>query len=237
MRIALSFCLLLGGLTGSAMAQRDSPVWDSYLPRVVMYKERTTLDFEATWFKGGGPHEQAGAAQMYVLVYLEKDEKELLELAALEEHINKKNKKEDLILSVLEKKKLAKVLATQSAAGKSGKTLNLKKQIRGGSVYHFEFSFENAKILEQLKQLANFDETAVKSFPGDMLMFDDKFKLLIFVPVNDCSLATLIPQKQRDFYDFAHFMNTKTSIQYFKPLTQRFQMRRLGNGEVIANID
>ena len=40
-------------LPAIALAQRDAPVWDSYLPRISLFKERKTLDFELTFKKTG----------------------------------------------------------------------------------------------------------------------------------------------------------------------------------------
>lgn len=229
---------LLSTFASSAFAQRDAPIWDSYLPRIVTYNQKTDLDFELTWHKGGGPNEQRSHAQMYVLLYLEKDEQQILELANLEENTNKKNKTEDLILAILEKKKLATVLETKLAfREKTKETLKFKKELRGGSNFDFEFSFAYSQILAKHKELGNFDKETVDSSPTLGQTYNDKVKLMIFIPVNDCPLATLVPEKLRKTYDFAHLMNTKTSVQYFKPLPQEFQLRQLKDGDVVAYID
>ena len=61
---------------------------------------------------------------------------------------------------------------------------------------------------------------------------------MIFVPVNDCKYATKVPKEQREFYDFAHFMDGKTIIQYFKPLPYRFQFKPLDEeGVVLLYVD
>lgn len=237
MRATLVIVFVLMGFTGTAIAQRDPPVSDSYLPRTVVYRERLTLDFETTWCKAGGPVEQSSHAQMYVLLYLEKDENEILELSRLEELTNKKNRVDDLILSALEEKGLAIVLDTKVATLEtSDATKKLKKQLAGRN-YDFEFSFEYSSLLEKHKELANFDKDSVRNAGSLGHYFDDKVKILLVVPVNDSPLATLIPEELRNFYDFAHLMNSETSIHYFKPLPQRYKLRQLNDGKVIANID
>jgi len=236
MRLLLSL-ILLCTFAVPALAQRDPPVFDSYLARTVVCNQRTTLDFEITWHKGGGPHEQSTHAQMVVLLYLEKDEQKILELANQPQHTNKENKAEDLILAVLEKQKLATVLKSSVAElDKSNATADLKK-LRGGYDFDFEFSFEYSQLLEKHKLLASFDKESVDTHPTLGSTYGDKVKLIIYVPTNDSPLATLIPEKLRKFYDFAHPMNMETSIHYFKPLPQSFQFREIKPGDVVACID
>ena len=91
--------------------------------------------------------------------------------------------------------------------------------------------------MKKHKELANFDENTVRDRASLGQYYDDKVKLLVLVPVNDSPLATLIPKKLRDFYDFAHLMDHKTSIHYFKPLPQKYKLRQLEDGNVVANID
>lgn len=238
MRSLIFTLFLIATLASTTFAQQDAPVWDSYLPRAVTYNQKTKLDFELTWHKGGGPGKQNSHAQMYVLLYLEKDESKILELAKEEKHTNKKNKKEDLILAVLEKKKLAKVLAVELAdADTSDATSKLKKKLRGGPNFDFEFSFEYSEILTKHKELGNFNKANVDSSPSLGQTYSDKVKLMVFVPVNDCPLATLVPEELRKSHDFAQFMDNETSIQYFKPLSQSFQLRQLKDGDVVAYID
>ena len=238
MRTIITVLLLISAFTSEAEAQRDPPVWDSYLPRTVVYSQRLTLDFEATWNKGGGPVEQSSHAQMYVLLYLEKDENEIMELSKSEKLTNKKESVNDSILSTLEERKLAIVLDTKVATlEKSDLTKKLKRKMEKGFNYDFEFSFDYSKLLEKYKGLANFDKKSVRDAASLGQYFDDKVKLLIVVPVNDSPLATLIPDKLKNSYDFAHLMNYETSIHYFKPLPQRYKLRQLKDGKVVAAID
>ena len=57
-----------------ATAQRDAPVWESYLNRVSVYHlERLSTSIELVWEKGGGPSKNV-EHQIYLLVYLQKNE-------------------------------------------------------------------------------------------------------------------------------------------------------------------
>jgi hypothetical protein len=239
MKLALlTLCVLLS-FPATAMAQRDAPVWSSFLPRIAMFDERTTLDFEIVFKKAGGPHEQSAHSQVFVLGYLEKDEPQILELAADKNITSKSKKNRKLLIDVLVDEKLVALLETKVAMESDEPVVISTKSgraSRGGSCYDFEFSFDNSKLFERIGKLKNFDHTNfVKS---DNRYFNDKFKLMIFVPVNDCKYATKIPIEQKEFYDFAHFMDQDTIIQYFKPLPYRFQFKPLEDeGVVLLYID
>ena len=61
---------------------------------------------------------------------------------------------------------------------------------------------------------------------------------MIYVPVNDCKYATKTSKEQREFYDFAHFIDCDTIIQYLKPLPYRFQFKPLDDeGVVLLYVD
>jgi hypothetical protein len=224
--------------TASVTAQRDPPVFDCSLPRINLFKERTKLDLELTFQKAGGPTEQSPESQVYILGYLEKDELRILELAADDERTDK-NKSEKLFLDELLKERLVVQLDTKIApkaklplvtSPQSGRTLT------GGYCYDFAFGFENSKLFEAIGGLKNFDKS--NYIDSDNRYFNDKFKLLVFVPVNDCKYATLVSEKQRAFYDFAHFMDSKTVIQYCRPLPYRFQFKVLDkDGTVLLYVD
>ncbi len=222
-----------------AFAQRDAPVWDSFLPRIALFDERTTLDFEITFKKGGGPVKQRTHSQVYVLGYLEKDEARILELAADKKHTTKSNDEDRLLLDLLVDEKLVALLETKVAKESESPIVISPKSNRavgGASYYDFEFSFDNGKLFKKLGKLKNFDPTSFVAF--DHRYYNDKFKLMIFVPVNDCKYATEIPKAQRELHDFAHFMDGETIIQYFKPLPYRFQFKPLDEeGVVLLYID
>lgn len=215
-------------------AQRDAPVWDSFLPRIALFDERTTLDFEFTFMKNGGPAEQSPESQVYVLGYLEKDESRIWEFAADKKLTTKSKGNEKLLLEVLEEEKLVVQLETK-VAKKSETPLVISPQSRrtivGGNCYDFEFSFNNRMLFETMGKLKHFDPA--NFVQSDNKYYDDKFKLMIFVPVNDCKYSTKISQEQREFYDFAHFKDSDTILQYFKPLPYRFQFKPLDGEDVV----
>lgn len=220
------------------LAQRDPPVFDCCLPRINLFKERTKLDIELTFQKAGGPKEQSPESQVYIFGYLEKDEPGILELVTDKERTNKK-KPEQLFLDELLSERLVVQLETKVApkaktplviSPQSGRTLT------GDYCYEFAFGFEHSKLFEAIGGLKNFDKS--NYVDSDNRYFNDKFKLMVFVPVSDCKYATLVSKKQQEFYDFAHFMDSETVIQYFKPLPYRFQFKVLNtDGTVLLYVD
>lgn len=226
------FVILSNPIVG--FAQRDAPVWNSFLPRIALFDERTTLDFEITFKKGGGPVEQRTHSQIYVLGYLEKDEARILKLAADKKHTTKSNDEDKLLLDLLVDEKLVALLETKVAKESEAPIVISPKSGRavgGASYYDFEFSFDNGNLFKTIGQLKNFDHTSFVDFAHRL--YNDKFKLMIFVPVNDCKYATEIPKEQRELYDFAHFLDRETVIQYFKPLPYRFQFKPLDDEGVV----
>lgn len=222
-----------------ALAQRDAPVWNSFLPRINMFNERDTLDFEFTFKKGGGPHEQSHVVQSYILAYLADDEEKINKLAVNQSLTTKNTEAEKLLIEHLVEQELVVVLETKTAKKQNvGRPISPRsgRKVRGGYSYDFEFSFDNKDLFKKVTSLKNFNpDRYVKS---DNKVYDDKFKLLVFVPVNDSRYATKIPEEQRESYDFAHFMDSKTILQYFKPLPYRFQFKPLSDsGDVLIYID
>lgn len=241
MKISVSLLTLLIVVLPSsfALGQRDAPVWSSYLPRIALFDERTKLDFEVTFNKDGGPAEQSNHLQMYVLGYLGKDEAKILELAGDKKLTAKSRKQDKLLLDVLVEKKLVTLLETKVAnSAEASPVISNKsgRSVRSGSCFDYAFSFNNSDLFKLIGALKNFDHQSFND--SDHRYYNDKFKLMIFVPVNDCKYATKIPKEQRGFYDFAHFMDNKTIIQYFKPLPYRFQFKPLDEeGVVLLYVD
>ena len=184
--------------------------------------------------------EQADHSQMYVLGYLAKDEATILKLAADKSLTYKSSKREKLLLDVLVDEELVTVLETKvakRAASPPSISPTSGRSVRSGDCFEFAFSFDNAALFKSIGKLKNFDPSDF--IESDHRYYNDKFKLLIFVPVNDSRFATKIPAKQREHYDFAHFMDQETVIQYFKPLPYRFQFKPLDDqeGTVLIYID
>lgn len=217
-----------------ALAQRDAPVWSSYLSTITLYDERTTTDFDLTFCKSGGPYEHT-EHQLYVLAYLEKDEAKILELAADKKLTNKEQKDGKLLLEVLEDKKLVTILESQVAKKEKSEKVEPgateKKHARGGKEFNYSFSFDNRVLFKSIAKLKNFDsENFVDS---DARYYHDKFKFLIFVPVNNCRYAGKVSKELQTTNDFAHYMDTETILLYFKPLPYRFEIKPLKTEDVV----
>jgi len=209
-------------VSSPALAQRDSPVFSSYLPSIAVFDERGTLDLDLLFCKAGGPIEHT-EHQMYVLGYLEKDEAKILELAADKKLTSKKQEGGKLLVDLLEEQKLATILDTKVAKREvvPPDQQDARRPGKGGHGFKYAFSLDNRSLFKAIGGL--------KNFKVDMEMgrrsYNDKFKLLIFVPVNDCKYATKVPKELRDMYDFAHFYDSDTILLYFKPLPYRFQFK------------
>jgi hypothetical protein len=219
-----------------ALAQRDAPVWECYLPKVSIYHDERdrnpgiTIDF--LFKKNGGPHEHV-EHQAYVLVYLSKDEDQILKLAADPELTKKENEKTKLFLDLLVEKKL--VVPLESQVAKINRTPRFP-DVRGNprSVgaeelalhsFSFKFTFTYEMLFQSVRKLGNFQPEKAEAY-GSETWFDDKFKLIVFVPVNDSRHATKISKSLREMYDFAYPMNSKTALLYFRPLPYEFGLKK-----------
>jgi len=223
MKYLLPWLLAVLWISPPVLGQRDPPVFSSYLPSITLFNERATLDFDLLFCKAGGPIEHT-EHQMYVLGYLEKDEARILELAADKKLTSKKQEGAKLLLDVLEVEKLAAILDTKVAKRevmKLDEEQQPRKPGKGGHSYKFSFSLSNGLLFQTIGGLKNFK---VEMESGHRY-YTDKFKLLIFVPVNDCKYATKIPKELRNTYDFAHFYDSDTILLYFKALPYRFEFK------------
>jgi hypothetical protein len=238
MRIACLSILILLLSVSTAFGQRDAPVWEAYLPTFSIYHDDSnnhpalTVDF--LFKKHGGPHEHT-EHQAYVLVYLKKDEDEIMKLAADTELIKKKNEKTKLFLDLLVEKKLVVPLDSQVAK------LNQESQPRYADVrgnpkragadtlrdftFPFKFTFTNELLFQSVQKLGHFDIKNTNAY-GKETWFEDRFKLMVFVPVNDSAYATKVSAKLREMYDFANPMNFQTLLLYFRPLPYEFNLKK-----------
>jgi hypothetical protein len=208
-------------VSAPALAQRDPPVFCSYLPSITLFSERAALDLELLFCKAGGPIEHK-EHQMYMLGYLEKDEARILELAA-DKKLTSKKESGKLLLDVLEEAKLAAILDTKVAKREvvPPDQQDARRPGKGSHSYKYSFSLNNASLFKTIGGLKNFK---VEMEMGRRY-YNDKFKLLVFVPVNDCKYATKVPKELRDMYDFAHFYDSDTILLHFKPLPYSFQFK------------
>jgi len=76
----------------TAFGQRDAPVYESYLPQFSIYHDnnngRNAITIDLLFKKNGGPAEHT-EHQAYILVYLKKDEDQILKLAGNAELVKK----------------------------------------------------------------------------------------------------------------------------------------------------
>lgn len=241
MRITWLAILIVLLWTATALGQRDAPVWECYLPKVSIYHEDAnknpalTIDF--LFRKDGGPHEHT-EHQAYVLVYLKKDEEQILKLAADPQLTNKQNEKTKLFLDLLVEKKL--VVPLESQVAKLNRTQRFS-DVKGNpkptdplaeSGFPFKFTFTNETLFQAVGKLGNFNRENV-NVVGGFTWFEDKFKLLVFVPVNDSRHATKVSPKMREMYDFANVMNFETALLYFRPLPYEFGFKTWDGGKLI----
>jgi hypothetical protein len=236
MRMAGLSIFIMFLFVSTAFGQRDAPVWESYLPKISIYHDNSnrhpaiTVDF--LFKKNGGPHEHT-EHQAYVLVYLKKDEEQILKLAADSELIKKQNEKTKLFLDVLVDKKL--VVPLESQVAKIGSTPRFA-DVRGNPKragadtlaefsFPFKFTFTYETLFQSVQKLGNFHLENVKVV-GKSTWFDDKFKLLVLIPVNDSRHATKVSAKLREMYDFANVMDFNTALLYFRPLPYEFEFKK-----------
>ena len=236
MRTAKLTILMVLLFVSTAFGQRDAPVWESYLPTISIYHDdgdrQSSLTVDFLFKKNGGPHEHT-EHQAYVLVYLKKDEEQILKLAADPELIKKKNEKTKSFLDILVEKKL--VVALESQVARIGSTPRFA-DVRGNPKrtgadslaefsFPFKFTFTHATLFQSVEKLGNFDRANVKVI-GKETWFEEKFKFLVLIPVNDSRLATKVSPKLREMYDFASVMDFSTALLYFRPLPYEFGVKK-----------
>ena len=251
MRLLTVTCLALCFLSNPAFAQQDPPVWESYLSRLTVYHERDdSLTVDLLFKKEGGPvkHTQQ---QMYILIYLTMDEAKIHELATNPALLDKRDPDKPMLIDVLLEKKLIAILdskvgdfsskAAQDAIGSYGlesDDLHSVASLRLNTI-PYKFTFSNKSLFEAASKLGNFD--ASKTLESSSLWFEDMFKLIAFVPVNDCKYADKITPERNQKYDFANlpsnkgisgdeFLCDRTPLLYFKSLPYEFQFVK-GKGD------
>ena len=233
MRMSWLSILIVFVCGSTAFAQRDAPVWESFLPQISVYHDAAdaprNLVVDFLFIKSGGPHEHT-EHQAYVLAYLKKDEAEILKLAADPQLRSKKNEKTKRFLDLLVEKKLVATLDSQVA-----KIVEMRfpRQVKLGpgsqsadteNVFPFKFTFSYESLFRAVQQLGNFDMKNV-DVVGDYTWFEDRFKLIVFVPVNDSAQATKVSAELHKMYDFASLMDFENSLLYFRPLPYEFQFK------------
>lgn len=235
----------------TAFGQRDAPVWEAYLPKISIYHESSgqqdaiTIDF--LFKKNGGPYEH-NEHQAYILVYLKTDEEQILRLAADSQLVKKQNEKTKLFLDVLVDKKLVAPLEPQVAKINSPDRRTPRfpdvkgnpKRAGADSLaefsFPFKFTFRYETLFQSVQKLANFHSENA-TIAGNSTWFNDKFKLMVFVPVNDSRHATKVSPKLRETHDFANVMDYNTSLLYFRPLPYEFSFKKYDGDTLMIYIN
>ena len=235
-------CLLFSLSLSAAHAQRNAPVWESYLASVSIYhQDYRDLGIDLVFRKDGGPHEHT-EHQMYLIAYLEKDENRILKLASDASLLDKTQPSKKMLLDVLRDKGLITVLDSKAAkrtAYPPGPFYG-KAHLSAGA-FPFHFSLSGKDLFEAINTLKNFDSENVTHSDG--VYFEDRFKLLVFVPVNDSKYADKVSPEIRGRGDFANWsaklahprgewFASKTILLYFKPLPYAFHFRKTSDSPV-----
>ena len=250
MRITCLSILILLLCVPTTFGQRDAPVWESYLPKILIYHNDSNghpaLTIDLLFKKNGGPHEHT-EHQAYILAYLKKDEEEILKLAADPQLTKKQNEKTKLFLDLLVEKKLVVPLDSQVAGiNRTGSTQRYPdvkgnpKQADSDSItqftFPFKFTFTYEALFQSVRKLGNFNLENV-NVAGSSTWFNDKFKLIVFVPVNDSAHASKVSPKVREAYDFAGVMNFNTALLYFRPLPYEFGFKKYQEDTLLIYIN
>jgi hypothetical protein len=250
MRITWLSILITLLWVSTAFGQRDAPVWESYLPKMSIYHERSnqpsalTVDF--LFRKNGGPDEH-NEHQAYILIYLKEDEEQILKLARDPELVKKQNEKTKTFLQVLVDKKLVVPLESHVAKLNSNGATERFADVRGNTKrtgtdrlaefsFPFKFTFTYATLFQSAQKLSNFHLQNV-TVVGKETWFEDKVKLMVFVPVNDSSQANKVSPKLHQMYDFANGMDFSTSLLYFRPLPYELGFTKYAEDPVLLYIN
>ena len=223
-----------------AFGQRDAPVWEAYLPQFSIYHDQSkgqdaiTIDF--LFKKNGGPVEHT-EHQAYILVYLKKDEEQILKLAGDSRLVNKENEKTAKpFLDFLVEKKLVVPLESQAAKINSpGGTMPRFPDVRGNPKrsgidtlasfsFSFKFTFTYETLFASVRKLGNFSSENATTV-SKATWFNDRFKFMVFVPVNNSAHATKVSPELRKTWDFAYPMDSATALLYFRPLPYELNLQ------------
>ena len=220
MKRLLLACLVLILSPPFVHAQRDAPVWESHLASVsICHTADRQVSMDLLYAKSGGPHEHT-EHQMYLIAYLKKDEGTILKLASDASLLDKKKRDKKMLMEVLKDKCLVAVLDSKVA------------QRTEDDTFPFHFSFRYSDLFAKIKTLKNFELT--NTTPSDGIYFNDQFKIIVFVPVNDSRYADKVAPHIRSHGDFVNIpannphpdnsdLHLRTPLLYFKPLPYEFQ--------------
>jgi len=225
----------------TAFGQRDAPVYESYLPQFSIYhdtsKGHDAITIDLLFKKNGGPVEHT-EHQAYILVYLKKDEAQILKLAGDAQLVNKRNEKTAKpFLDLLVDKKLVVPLETQvakinSPGSRTPRFADVRGYPRRSGVdtlakfsFPFKFTFTYETLFQSVRRLGNYPSENEEIYDKRTTYFHDKFKFIVFVPVNNSAQANKVSPEIHQSWDFANVMDDSTSLLYFRPLPYELGMQ------------
>ena len=239
MRITWLSIVVMFVCVPTAFGQRDAPVYESYLPQFSIYHDnnngRNAITIDLLFKKNGGPAEHT-EHQAYILVYLKKDEEQILKLAGNAELVKKENEKTGkTFLQVLVDKKLLVPLETQVAKINGSRTprfADARGYPRRSGVdtlasfsFPFKFTFTYETLFHTVRGLGNYSPATEEIYTEKITYFHDKFKFIVFVPVNNSAQANKVSREIHQSWDFANVMDDSTSLLYFRPLPYELDMQ------------
>ena len=234
------FALLLLVLAPEvALGQRDPPLLECYLPSITLtHAEGERLSLDLVLKKETGPTEHR-EHQMYLLAYLRDDEQEVLKICSDPKLLDKtKGGDAKLFLDVLLEEGLvtileAKVARRQGFAGQdvSGKYADgskagqSKENFLKLNTFAFSFGPKYVELFDKISRLKHFRNEDPP--PKQIGIYKHHFKMLVFVPVNDCKYASQVEGGIRGKNDLGlNDDRLTTPILYCRPLPYEFRFRR-----------
>jgi hypothetical protein len=236
----VSLLLLLVLSSGVVSAQRDPPLLECYLPSITLsHSEGDQLTIDLVLKKETGPTEHR-EHQMYLLVYLVEDEAEVLMIASTPELLDKtKSGDAKLFLDVLLDKELIAISESKVAkrngfagqdnrgeyADRSKAGRNIKEFLRLNT-FAFTFTPTYEDLFQKVAMLKNFRKEDPP--PNTFGVYKQRFKFLVYVPVNDCKYASEVRDEVRGKNDFGldEYGMGKTPILYCRSLPYEFMFSR-----------
>lgn len=91
-------------------------------------------------------------------------------------------------------------------------------------------------VFQSVSKLGNFHPEKA-GVSASETWFDKKFKLIVFLPVNNSRHATKVSKELREMWDFANVMNTFTALLYFRPLPYEFGFKKYREDKPLVYIN
>jgi hypothetical protein len=159
-----------------------------------------------------------------------------LKLAADSELVDKKNEKTaKTFLQILIDKKLVLPLESQVARINGGRTprfADARGYPKRSGVdtldrhsFPFKFTFTYETLFQIVRGLGHYSPATEQIYTKKITYFHDKFKFIIFVPVNNSAQANKVAPEIHKSWDFANPINDATSLLYFRPLPYELDMQ------------